>query len=250
MFNRLIKIILLTVFAVGISGLYTVEADASSKVMWGKTELVVGQIGKITILNDTPLVKLNNDKLETIKILKKGDEFRVYSYKGQHGGLYGVGGGSFVQLNKTNVTYATPSKSKLDQLAAIKEQEKDVSSEVQQVVDLINKERLNEGLQPLEIDTKLAQSAQAKSQDMKINNYFSHTSPTYGSPFDQMKSFGISYRSAGENIARGQRRATEVVDAWMKSPGHKANIMNPSFTHIGVGLSDSEFYWTQQFISQ
>lgn len=249
MFNRLFKIILLTVFAVGISGLYTVGADASTKVMWGKTELVVGQIGKITILSDTPLVKLNNDKLETVRTLKKGDEFRVYSYKGQHGGLYGVGGGSFVQLNKMNAAYATPSKSKLDQLVALKEQEQEVSSEVQQVVDLINIERLKEDLQPLKIDTKLQQSAQAKSQDMKNNNYFSHTSPTYGSPFDQMKSFGISYRSAGENIAMGQRSAAEVVDAWMKSPGHKENIMNPSYTHIGVGLSNSEFYWTQQFIS-
>ncbi|MFJ5769747.1 CAP domain-containing protein [Psychrobacillus sp. NPDC093180] len=125
-----------------------------------------------------------------------------------------------------------------------------VSSVIQQVVDLTNQERAKAGLKALQIDTKLTQSAQAKSQDMKDKNYFSHTSPTYGSPFDQMKSFGITYNAAAENIAMGQRSAAEVVKAWMESPGHKANIMNPSYTHIGVGLSDSGYYWTQQFIGK
>lgn len=83
------------------------------KVMWGKTELKVGQIGKVTILSDTPLVKLNNDgTLTTVRTLKKGEEYRVYSYKGQHNGLYGVGGGNFIQKNQ-NVKYETPSKAKL-----------------------------------------------------------------------------------------------------------------------------------------
>ncbi|MEI4768228.1 CAP domain-containing protein [Psychrobacillus sp. FJAT-51614] len=125
-----------------------------------------------------------------------------------------------------------------------------VSSTVQQVVDLTNQERAKQGLKALQIDTKLTQSAQAKSQDMKDKNYFSHTSPTYGSPFDQMKSFGVAYKAAGENIAMGQRSAKEVVDGWMNSPGHRENIMNPSYTHIGVGLSDSGYYWTQQLIGK
>ena len=129
-------------------------------------------------------------------------------------------------------------------------EEVQVSSEMQEVVNLTNNERAKAGLKALQIDTKLTQSAQAKSQDMKDKNYFSHTSPTYGSPFDQMKSFGVSYKSAAENIAMGQRTAAEVVDGWMNSPGHKANIMNASYTHIGVGLSDSGYYWTQQFISK
>lgn len=129
-------------------------------------------------------------------------------------------------------------------------EEVQVTSEMQEVVNLTNNERAKAGLQALQIDTKLTQSAQAKSQDMKDKNYFSHTSPTYGSPFDQMKSFGVSYKSAAENIAMGQRTAAEVVDGWMNSPGHKANIMNASYTHIGVGLSDSGYYWTQQFISK
>ncbi|MFJ7826405.1 CAP domain-containing protein [Psychrobacillus sp. NPDC096623] len=149
-----------------------------------------------------------------------------------------------------------PIEQKVEQVPVVQKptpevkQEVKVTSEIQQVVDLTNKERAKAGLKALQIDTKLTQSAQAKSQDMKNKNYFSHTSPTYGSPFDQMKSMGITYKSAAENIAMGQRSPQEVVEGWMNSPGHKANIMNASFTHIGVGLSDSGYYWTQQFIGK
>ncbi|HVI42636.1 MAG TPA: CAP domain-containing protein, partial [Anaerovoracaceae bacterium] len=83
------------------------------------------------------------------------------------------------------------------------------------------------------------------------NNYFAHQSPTYGSPFDMMKQFGISYSYAGENIAEGQRTPAEVMDGWMNSPGHKANIMNTSYTEIGVGYvtnSNGNSYWVQEFI--
>ena len=93
-------------------------------------------------------------------------------------------------------------------------------------------------------------SARAKSKDMSSKGYFSHTSPTYGSPFDQMKQFGVSYRSAGENIAMGQRTPEEVVRGWMNSPGHKANILSSDFTHIGIGYDKNGNYWTQQFISK
>ncbi len=93
-------------------------------------------------------------------------------------------------------------------------------------------------------------AAREKSQDMQTKNYFSHTSPTFGSPFDRMKALGISYKSAGENIAQGQRSPQEVVQAWMDSPGHRANILNGSFTHIGVGYVKTGNYWTQQFIQK
>lgn len=90
---------------------------ASAKVMWGKTELKQGQIGKITILGTTDLVRINTDgSLSVIRNLNKGEEYRVYSYKNDHGGLYGVGGGSFVQKNPSEVKYETPSKSKLAEL--------------------------------------------------------------------------------------------------------------------------------------
>ena len=83
----------------------------------------------------------------------------------------------------------------------------------QEVVRLVNVERAKAGLSPLTSDWELARVAKYKSQDMHDKNYFSHTSPTYGSPFDMMKSFGISYKSAGENIAKGQKTAAQVVNA-------------------------------------
>ena len=120
----------------------------------------------------------------------------------------------------------------------------------EQVASLVNKERAKEGLAPLTIDWELARVAKYKSQDMHDKNYFSHTSPTYGSPFDMMKNFGISYNAAGENIAQGQKSATQVMEAWMNSSGHRANIMDAKFTHIGVGYVEDGNYWTQMFIKK
>ncbi len=124
------------------------------------------------------------------------------------------------------------------------------SSYESEVVRLVNVERQKNGLAPLKEDWQLSRVARYKSQDMKDKGYFSHTSPTYGSPFQMMKSFGISYRSAGENIAKGQSTPAAVVNAWMNSSGHRANILSKSFTHIGVGYVSGGHYWTQMFISK
>ncbi|MFD1850446.1 CAP domain-containing protein [Oceanobacillus bengalensis] len=120
----------------------------------------------------------------------------------------------------------------------------------QEVVELTNQERAKYGLSALEIDTELSKVAREKSNDMAVNNYFDHNSPVYGSPFDMMQSFGISYNTAGENIAKGQRTPAEVVNAWMNSEGHRANILNGNFTHIGVGYVENGNIWTQQFIGK
>ena len=106
------------------------------------------------------------------------------------------------------------------------------------------------GLPALTADTKLNSVAQAKSTDMHKNNYFSHTSPTYGSPFDMMRDQGVSYKSAGENIAQGQRTPQEVVQAWMNSEGHRRNILNSNYNHIGVGFDPNGYHWTQMFIEK
>lgn len=119
-----------------------------------------------------------------------------------------------------------------------------------EVVRLVNQRRAEHGLKPLTQDWQLSRVARYKSQDMKDLGYFSHTSPTYGSPFQMMKSFGISYRTAGENIAKGYASPEVVVNAWMNSPGHRANILNSTYTHIGVGFVSSGNYWTQMFISK
>lgn len=125
-----------------------------------------------------------------------------------------------------------------------------VSAFEQQVVELTNQERAKNGLPALKLDVELSKVARDKSKDMQTKNYFSHTSPTYGSPFDMMKAYGISYRTAGENIAMGQRSPQEVVQAWMNSQGHRENIMNSNFTHIGVGHVTTGNHWTQMFIGK
>ncbi len=121
-----------------------------------------------------------------------------------------------------------------------------------QVLNLVNKERAKENLAPLKLNAELTKIAQLKSEDMKNKNYFDHTSPTYGSPFAMMKQFGINYKYAGENIAKGQKTAEAVVTAWMNSEGHRKNILNKNFTEMGLGYikSGSTTYWTQMFIQQ
>lgn len=120
----------------------------------------------------------------------------------------------------------------------------------QKVVELTNQERAKNGVPPLKIDSKLSKMARDKSRDMQTSHYFDHTSPTYGSPFDMMKKYGITYNYAGENIAMGQRSPEEVVNAWMNSEGHRKNILNSNYNYIGVGYVAEGNYWTQEFIGK
>ena len=120
-----------------------------------------------------------------------------------------------------------------------------------QVAKLVNQERAAAGLPALTFNAELAKVAEMKAADLRDKGYFDHNSPTYGSPFDMMHQFGITYTAAGENIAKGQRTPAEVMDGWMNSPGHRANILNSNFTEIGVGYvtdSNGTGYWVQMFI--
>ena len=123
-----------------------------------------------------------------------------------------------------------------------------VSSYEKEVVRLVNEIRTKNGLKPLTENWQLSRVARYKAQDMHDKNYFSHTSPTYGSPFTMIKNFGISYRTAGENIAMGYKTPQAVVDGWMNSAGHRANILNAGYTQIGVGYFANGSYWSQMFI--
>ena len=121
----------------------------------------------------------------------------------------------------------------------------------QEVIRLVNIERANRGLKPLAHNWELSRVARFKSMDMRDRAYFSHQSPTYGSPFEMIRNFGLSYTAAGENIAAGQRTAAAVVEAWMNSQGHRENILNATYTQIGVGYASGGsmgHYWTQMFI--
>jgi len=120
----------------------------------------------------------------------------------------------------------------------------------QQMVNLVNQDRTKLGLKPLEVDMRLVKMARIKSQDMITNNYTSHISPTYGSPFDMMKSMGITYKTAGENIA-GAGTVDGAYANLMNSPGHRANILSPNYTKIGIGIIQGGPYGlmiTQDFI--
>ncbi|NLT94162.1 MAG: hypothetical protein GXW85_01280 [Clostridia bacterium] len=120
----------------------------------------------------------------------------------------------------------------------------------QKMLEMINEERSEVGLAPLKMDNKLVQLARLKSQDMIEKNYFSHTSPTYGDPFQMMKDFGVEYWMAGENLA-GNPSLTGAHESLMNSPGHRANILKPEFTHVGIGIVKGGRYgmmFTQMFI--
>jgi uncharacterized protein YkwD len=118
------------------------------------------------------------------------------------------------------------------------------------VTDLTNRERARAGLPPLAADPLLTTAAQAHSADMVARDFYSHTAPGGSRPWDRAAAAGSTRRSIGENIACGQRSPAEVVEGWMNSPGHRANILKPGFTHLGVGFAGggrAGTYWTQLF---
>ena len=120
-----------------------------------------------------------------------------------------------------------------------------------EVARLVNVERARHGLPALTYNWQVARVARIKSQDMISNRYFSHISPVYGSPFKMLEDFNLRFSSAAENIAMGQRTAQEVMNSWMNSPGHRANILSRNITQIGVGAakaSNGTLYFTQLFI--
>ena len=116
-----------------------------------------------------------------------------------------------------------------------------MTADEKEVFDLINKQRTQNGLSALKLDTETLRVARIKAQDMVDNNYFSHNSPTYGLPFQMLNSFKISYKTAGENIA-GNSSNSAAVTAWMNSSGHKANILNSSFNYTGIGVVKGSKY--------
>ncbi|MGI6129022.1 MAG: CAP domain-containing protein [bacterium] len=125
-----------------------------------------------------------------------------------------------------------------------------LAAEEARLFELANQARVEAGLKPLQLDMRLVETARIKSADMVSNDYFGHISPTLGSPFDQMQRAKISYRTAGENLA-GAPTADSAHSGLMNSPGHRANILNPNFTHVGIGIAKGSQYgiiFTQQFI--
>ncbi|WP_144542666.1 SafA/ExsA family spore coat assembly protein [Cytobacillus oceanisediminis] len=183
-------------------------------------------------------------KASTVHTVQSGDTMWKIALK------YQVGVHEIINANRqiSNPNFIYPG-----QKVNIPTLSKTTVSVEEQVVQLVNQERAKYGLKPLKSNWELARVARYKSQDMINKRYFDHNSPTYGSPFDMMKSFGITYRTAGENIAAGQKTPQEVVKAWMNSEGHRKNILSANYTEIGVGYTQGGYYghyWTQMFIGR
>ncbi|MGW5135884.1 CAP domain-containing protein [Streptomyces sp. NPDC004135] len=118
------------------------------------------------------------------------------------------------------------------------------------VIDLTNQARARAGLPPLAADPRLTAAAQAHSADMVTRAFYAHTAPDGSRPWDRAAAAGSTRRAIGENIACGQRSPADVVEGWLNSPGHRANILKPDFTHIGIGFAGggrAGTYWTQMF---
>ena len=208
--------------------------------------ITTGGLGQATASTTAPTIKTyTQPPFDFYKISRNDTLYFI-------GKRYGVTVNKLIQLNPgINLYNLQPGKilklrSTTSQQPITTPTHANVGSFEQQVFDLVNQERTKAGLSPLKLDAKLSAMANDKAVDMYTNNYFDHNSPTYGSPFEMMKSYGISYSYAGENIAKGQRSPQEVMDAWMNSPGHRANILNANFDTIGVAYYNGE--WVQEFI--
>jgi len=157
------------------------------------------------------------------------------------------------QVGTSEIIAANPNINNPDliypgQVLTIPQVDSKVSGYEAEVIRLVNEIRQENGLQTLSANWELSRVARYKSRDMKEKGYFSHTSPTYGTPFQMIKAFGLSFRTAGENIAKGYATPQSVVNGWMNSSGHRANILNASYKQIGVGYVEYGNYWTQMFI--
>ena len=157
------------------------------------------------------------------------------------------------KLISTKKVSTKVTKKAVNQIIKVGTKETTASKYAAEVLRLVNVERQKENLAPLKNSSSLAAVAVAKSKDMRDKNYFDHTSPTYGTLAEMAKKFNISYTMLGENIAAGQSAPAAVVKSWMNSPGHKANILNARYTHIGIGYAAGgswNHYWTQLFLRE
>lgn len=119
------------------------------------------------------------------------------------------------------------------------------SQYIEEVCVLTNQEREKQGLPALTLDAQMTVAAQAHAVDMHTRNYFGHDNPEGESPFDRMRNLGIKFGYAAENIARGYRTPEDVVQGWMNSSGHRANILHNKMKRLGVGYHQG--YWVQNF---
>ncbi|MGG0487207.1 CAP domain-containing protein [Priestia aryabhattai] len=223
-----------------------IVATAIALSVLGGVGITSANASTIKMFKEPPFEAYKVDKGDTFYFIAKryGLDYKALMKLNPTVDPYNMRVGSIIRLKPENTTAPTGSGTSAATGAA---GSTSVSEYAKQVVNLVNQERSKAGLKPLTINNTLTKSAQAKAQDMHDKKYFDHTSPTYGSPFQEMTTFGYKYSYAGENIAQGQKTPSEVMTAWMNSQGHRENILNPNFTEIGVGYVSDNSYWVQQF---
>lgn len=193
-----------------------------------------------------PVIKVIG-KGQSLKVLGKvGNWYAVYDLKN---GCIGAVDGKYIKMGD-----AAQASTGVDKPASNTEAvaPSDISQDEQALLDLVNNARKEAGVSALAFDKELLKTARLKAKDMVDNNYFSHQSPTYDSPFDMMRKYGITFKTAGENIA-GNQTIEGAFKAWMKSDGHKKNILNTNFNYIGIGVANSNTYGkvlVQQFVGR
>lgn len=196
-----------------------------------------------------------------IATVKKNEYIRVFAGVGDwyivqvEGDYVGAVSKKYVKAiypNSNNTTGSNVNNSNSSSNSGGMQTTSSMNEDEKEVFNLINKQRTNQGLQALKVNEEVQKVARIKAEDMVLNNYFSHTSPTYGSPFDMLKSFKVSYKTAGENIAANSSNSGAVT-SWMNSSGHKANILNGKFNYTGIGVVASKKYgkiYVQMFIGK
>ncbi len=188
---------------------------------------------------------------QIVTTVKKGEYIRVFAGVGDWY-IVQVEGDFVGAVSKKYVKPIYPSSTNTNNNQNNQNTTSSMSNDEKEVFNLINQQRNNNGINSLKIDEEVQRVAKIKAQDMVNNNYFSHESPTYGTPFNMLSNFKISYKTAGENIAANSSNSGAVT-AWMNSSGHKANILNSNFTHTGIGVVSSQKYgkiFVQMFIGK
>lgn len=163
----------------------------------------------------------------TIKIIGSIDNFYLSITADNTVGMISK---DYVNISGNSTTTVTPSTSGTTG-----------SQDEEYVLKLINEYRTKNGVPTLSMGSKLLKMARLKAEDMTQKEYFSHTSPTYGSPFDMMKNYGLSYKAAGENIA-GNPSLESAVNSWINSSTHRENLLSTSYNYVGIGISKSSIY--------
>ena len=279
------KIVLLTVLSLvftailgygGMNSKYVTAAPAFQRVDFVSAQVLVDGLNVREGISTSNKIVCTLKKGQTVKVFGKlGDWYAIYE---PATGCVGAASSKYLKpiysqtpapsTPKSTPAPTTPSKPQMPMATPTPQAQKPgntpppigpspapnvgATADEQAMLNLVNKARADAGIGPLQFDAELLKVARLKAKDMVDNNYFSHQSPTYGSPFDMMKQFGINFKTAGENIA-GNQTVDAAFKAWMNSPGHKANILNGNYNYTGIGIVSGSTYgkmFVQMFIGR